>query len=302
MLFACGGNATFSPTATGTTPSAGIGITINPSPASTYPGGQIHFTAIVTGTNNPGVNWSVTAVNGGNAGAITSAGVYTAPAEHDGLRLKRTATAKGTKDVNYYTVQATSQADPTKAKSVTVTVADLSISILPNQPKVIEGQTVDFTASVGGIPNAPQGVQWFGSDGGGTINEQTGVFTAGFTPGVYQIYAQSTSETGIQSYMDLTVVPPSGISVKVNPSAGKTNWIQSQPVPFTAKVNGSTDQSVTWSVVPAANGEVFGTITSSGVYTASQEENYVPTVTIQATSVADPTKYGTATVTISNNS
>jgi len=60
---------------------------------------------------------------------------------------------------------------------------------------------------------------------------------------------------------------------------------------FTATVTGSANQAVTWSV----EGEASGTITSTGVYTAPSRPG---TFTVIATSVADPTKKATATVTV----
>src|SRR5712692_11166785 len=64
--------------------------------------------------------------------------------------------------------------------------------------------------------------------------------------------------------------------------------------PFTATVTGSTSTSVTWSATA-------GSISSSGLFTAPTVSANT-TVTVKATSVADPTKYGTATVTVTPNS
>jgi hypothetical protein len=76
------------------------------------------------------------------------------------------------------------------------------------------------------------------------------------------------------------------IAVAIDPpSATVTSGSTRQ---FTATVTGTDNQAVTWS----ATG---GTITSDGLYTAGQT---LGEFTVTATSVADPTKSGTATVTI----
>jgi hypothetical protein len=62
---------------------------------------------------------------------------------------------------------------------------------------------------------------------------------------------------------------------------------------FTAKVSGTSNQSVTWTLSPAV-----GTLSSSGVYTAPSSMPSSATVTITATSTSDRTKAASATVTI----
>ncbi|WP_224240476.1 immunoglobulin domain-containing family protein [Hyalangium gracile] len=61
---------------------------------------------------------------------------------------------------------------------------------------------------------------------------------------------------------------------------------------FTTEVKGADDPSVTWSV-PA--GDAAGTITDAGLYTAPMTAG---TYEVKATSVADPTRSATATVTV----
>lgn len=67
-------------------------------------GGQINFDALVTGTLNKTVTWSITEPN---CGAIASNGAYTAPATEQTC-----------------TVNATSQADPTKTASAKITASN----------------------------------------------------------------------------------------------------------------------------------------------------------------------------------
>jgi hypothetical protein len=63
---------------------------------------------------------------------------------------------------------------------------------------------------------------------------------------------------------------------------------------FTAAVRGTNNTAVTWSMNPSV-----GTLTTSGLYTAPAAISSAQTITITATSVADPTKSANATVTLS---
>src|SRR5260370_21518436 len=60
-----------------------IEVTVKPATGSLVLGGQATFTAAVTNTIDTVVSWSVNGVPNGNTmlGTITSAGVYTAPAD-----------------------------------------------------------------------------------------------------------------------------------------------------------------------------------------------------------------------------
>ena len=86
-------------------------------------------------------------------------------------------------------------------------------------------------------------------------------------------------------------------AVTVNPSSKSVpvNWTRL----FTATVSGETDQSVTWMVNDVAGGNAtIGTITATGIYLAPPSIPGANVVTVKAVSVANPNKYGTATVTI----
>jgi hypothetical protein len=62
-------------------PPPGISVSITPTAANVRGGATQPFSAMVSGTTNTSVNWSVNGVVGGNAtiGTITSNGIYTAP-------------------------------------------------------------------------------------------------------------------------------------------------------------------------------------------------------------------------------
>jgi hypothetical protein len=71
--------------------------------------------------------------------------------------------------------------------------------------------------------------------------------------------------------------------------------VVNQSQPFAATVLNTTNTSVTWSMNPSLSGSA---LTTAGVYTAPVSFTAGQTVTITATSVADPTKSGSATVTL----
>jgi hypothetical protein len=90
----------------------------------------------------------------------------------------------------------------------------------------------------------------------------------------------------------VTITPAaSAISVTVTP--GTATLIQWWGRQFKATVAGTTTTGVTWSISPQV-----GTITSAGYYKPPSSIKTTQTVTIRATSTADPTKYGTAVVTL----
>ncbi len=81
-----------------------VQLAVNPSGATLHSGQTQQFTAIVTGTSNTAVTWSLSP----NIGSISATGLYTAPAVISGVQ------AVG--------ITAISQADSSKAVTVTVTL------------------------------------------------------------------------------------------------------------------------------------------------------------------------------------
>jgi hypothetical protein len=80
-----------------------------------------------------------------------------------------------------------------------------------------------------------------------------------------------------------------GPSVSVNPVQANLSTGQTQQ--FTAAVNGTSNTAVTWSMNP-----VNGTLSSTGLYTPPSSVVNPTSIAVTATSVADPTASGTATV------
>jgi hypothetical protein len=147
FVSSCGGGSA-------TAPSSLITVTVSAPKNAVVVGQTLTFTATVTGTTNMTVTWSVS--GGSSNGTISSTGVYTAP-----------ATVPNPAKV---IVSATSQADPTKSGSATVTdVASTSgilVSVQPPTASVSDFRTQQFTAAVTGTANTAVNWQVNGVAGG----------------------------------------------------------------------------------------------------------------------------------------
>jgi DNA-binding beta-propeller fold protein YncE len=133
--------------------------------------------------------------------------------------------------------------------------------------------------------------------GYGTI-QQNGLYTAPPvlpTPKTAVILATSTVDTTAFAVANLTI--DSGIRVQVTPLTAIIS--ESESFQFTATVTGPTsDTGVSWTLSQpgVTNPPALGTISSGGLYTAPGSSPGAVTVT--ATSSADPTESGSATVTV----
>jgi hypothetical protein len=98
-----------------------------------------------------------------------------------------------------------------------------------------------------------------------------------------------------------TTPPPPTSKVTLTPSSITLRRGATQQ--FSASVTDETDQTVQWQVNGVYGGDaVHGRISMGGVYIAPTTVPATPTVTVKAISLLDPTKTGTATVTITTGS
>ncbi len=217
----------------------GVSISLNAATATVNQGAQKQFSAIVSGSSDTGVNWSVP--NG--TGTITPSGLFTAP------NLQETDT-----------VQAQSQADTTKIATATVTVPAVAISISPTSATVQPNGTKQFSATVTGTVN--QNVSWTES-GNGSVSSS----------GLYAAPNAAESDTvTVSSAADPTKSATASVTVGVaQGNCGDTlNWTsptcqQTASGPLnTAIVNGVNDPNA-WTV-----------ISRHGEYSQSETECNVP--------------------------
>ena len=266
-----------------------VAVTVSPATATVPLGGHQQFTATVANTTNTAVAWSISGsgCSGATCGTITTAGLYSAPAS--------------VPSPAQVTVKATSVADPTRSGSAVVTVSlPVAVSVSPTSATVTAGTQKQFTATVANTSNTA--VTWSVSGSGCSgatcgVVSSTGLYTAPSTvpsPAIVSLKATSVSDPTKSGTASITIVPP--VSVTVSPAA--VQIITGAKQQFTATVKNATNTAVTWGVSGSCSGAACGTITSSGLYTAPAAVPNPALVVVTATSVADPTRTGTASVTI----
>jgi hypothetical protein len=280
-------------------PLPSITVTVTPASGSLVLGGQATFTATVTNTTDTAVSWSVSGVSGGNAtlGTITSAGVYTAPAD-----LPSPATVQ---------VTATSHADSTKSGSGNLVItSDISLNLAPNPASVELGASQLFQATVTSNGHPDTSMRWSLSGpacttGCGTV-DASGKYTAPQTlpsPASATLTAQSVADpsrqisaaVAITSSFSLQLAAPSTVP------AGATATIVATLTP----VPGSNpNPALSWALSgPGCSGSSCGTLTvvttqtvggnslsDSATYTAPGTAPSPNTVTVTITPQADPSK------------
>jgi len=246
-----------------------VGVSISPLNVTLAASQSQGFSVTVSGSTNSNVTWSFSPSNIGSL----SGGIYFAPAS---ISTAQTVT-----------VTATSQADPTKSATATITLTpSVSISIAPNLVSLGAGQSQQFSAAV--IASVNSSVNWTMSPSIGSLSN--GNYTAPAVIGAPQtvtITATSTADSTKSASATVNLVPVAAVSL--NPSTVSLTAGQSQG--FTASVSGSTNTAVNWTVLPSNVGTFV-----NGTYTAPSIINSPQTITITATSQADPTKSASATV------
>jgi hypothetical protein len=164
----------------------------------------------------------------------------------------------------------------------------VAITISPISPSLAPGGTQAFTANITNTGNTA--VTWSVQEGatGGSVTT-AGLYTAPAAAGTYHVVATSQADTSKTAVATVTVT----LNVAVNVSPDTATVLSGQDKTFTAAVIGTANTAVTWSVL---EGGVGGSITGAGVYTAPSTAG---TYHVIATSQADSTKTGSATVTVS---
>ncbi|HLM48288.1 MAG TPA: hypothetical protein VK458_30775, partial [Myxococcaceae bacterium] len=219
-------------------PQQDIAIVVAPSEAAVEAGGQVSFSAAVSGTENRAVTWSVE--EGDAGGTITPQGRYTAP-QVEGI----------------YHVLATSVANTSKSARATVFVSvrggngtPIAVSVSPTSAQVQAGATQTFTATVTGTSNTA--VTWSVVESGGGSISAAGVYTAPATAGTYHVVATSVADSRRSATAEVVVLATNPVSVSVTPARYTLSYGSTQT--FTAVVKNTSDPRVTWSVVESGGG------------------------------------------------
>jgi len=230
-LVAAGCGSSSSSSSGSNNPPSAVSVTLSPSSQTVGYGATQQFTATVTGATNTAVTWSVSSSSSSNSsqiGAISSSGLYTAPAATSvpADPVPQMVTVTGGQavsganitvpplnSVDTVTVKATSQADNTKSASATVTLSGLSIlavgrctqisatqlscSLSSTGTEISQGQNVYlFVAGYGILPGTSYTISSNGTDVAVTqpLAGQFQTLSSG-TPAVYFQVAVSPTAT-----------------------------------------------------------------------------------------------------------
>jgi hypothetical protein len=292
-----------------------IAVNISPLTTAISAGGGQVFTANISGSGNfaTGIAWTVDGIAGGNAiiGTIAAAAggtaLYTAPT------VPPTAQP--------IIVTASSVADSSKFASANVIVTcSATNSVSPATANVSLGGSQSFAAAFCLVPSITIIWDVNGTVGGsailGTILS-TGANTALYTapadlPSTNPVTIHATAGTLSASS---TITLTSHVSVSISPPSATLALMRRST--FSATVAGSSDSAVTWSVNGIQNGSnVVGLVCQTGSNPcappapgATSVDYIAPTsvptpnpVTLLATSRADASKNGAATITITGAS
>src|SRR5919108_2339145 len=252
----------------------GISISIAPAKVTLTPGSTQRFNAVVSGSADTAITWSVG--EGSAGGAIDGSGLYTAPDQ------------TGT-----YHVTATSHADASRTATAEVTVTStplpVSITVAPAEVHLSFQAQARFVAVVTNA--ADTSVTWSVTEGpAGGIIDAAGSYTAPGTAGTYHVVAAANQDpTKTASAQVVVSAPPPDVRIAIFPDHAET--AAGGSLSFTATVTGTTDQGVIWSVAESAG----GTVDASGSYRAPSNAGLYHVV---AAAHADPSRSATAEVTV----
>ena len=183
--------------------------------------------------------------------------------------------------------------------------SNITVTVAPSSASVLLGDPQTFAASVSNSANTSVNWSVDGIPGGnstvGTI-DAAGIYSApAILPLPASVTVQAASAADSSKNSSALVTLASGISVSISPQTMQVELGATRP--FTATVNsaGNPDRAVNWVISGnGCPGATCGNVDSSGAYTAPQVLTAAPSVSLTAISVADPSKSGTGTITITS--
>jgi uncharacterized protein (DUF1800 family) len=264
-------------------------LTVTPSGASIPGVAQQQFTVKTGDGSKPVVNWSINGIAAGNAtfGTIDANGMYTAP--------------EFPPTPNSITISAVETSDTRKLGNASATLNNPVPQLTSVTPmSMAQGP---FTITLSGLHFAQGAVAYMGTAALTTMYVSSTQLTAAGTATSAQAGTQTITvhnpDPGASISAGVNIVVKGGVAVVVTPATATVRTGNEQA--FTATVTGALNPSVTWTVNGVAGGtSTIGTIAANGTYTAPIILPTSNTVTVTATSVEDPTRSGSATVTLEN--
>jgi Big-like domain-containing protein len=183
------------------------------------------------------------------------------------------------------------------AQNVFVRPVTTTFAVTPVNPTLLVSQSQQFTTSLGcqtfggNTCTVPQTSTCSMFSGPGTMTASC-LYTA---PASLATQTQARAKVcftfgNVCTTFSINLVP---VTIAVSPASASPGPGQSQQFQATVTNVPNNNQSVTWSINPAA-----GTITAAGLYTAPAVISAAQTVTVNACSTVDPTQCGSATVSL----
>jgi len=261
-------------------------------------GGTLKWNATAAGkSQNQDIAFSVGSRSGGTGPVAPGTAIAA-----DG-----TLTVSANETASSLFVKAVSVTDPTKTdtKEVRVmTVTSVTVTIAGGTARAVRGGTLRFNATVTGNNNPDGAVTWKVSstaDGTGAVTTGTvmaanGTLTIAATEAAATLYVIATSRINTEKSGSIALTIPTVTAVTVIPTNPQIKRGEGQT--FTARIEGTGNpsQEATWKV-DGIGGAATTTITTNGVLIISTMETLTHLL-VTATSVDDPTKFGTTLVTI----
>ena len=188
----------------------------------------------------------------------------------------------------------TGTADLPKISALEISTASgVFIQVSPTTVSLNASQAQQFTASVTGSSNTA--VNWTFNPQIGTLTSN-GLYTAPASVTAAQtVNVIATSQADSTQSAVATVSLASGIRVQISPTSASLLAGQSQQ--FGATVTGTSNLGVNWTYSPQV-GSLVTSGATAGLYTAPASITTAQKIAITATSVADPTQFSTANVSL----
>ena len=203
-----------------------VAISLTPGSTTLLAGKTQQFTAIISGSSNSAVSWSISPVTG----SISSTGLYTAPST---LASNQTVT-----------VTATSAADPTKSSSVPVLLnpqaaspLTINISSLPAGTGNVPYSTT--LGAVGGISPYTWSIQSGNLPPGVSLTSSSGLISGTSQAGSFSFIVGVTDSVGIQATRSYSITMAVSVpSYYVSSVNGNDSWSGLLPSPNMSNTDG----------------------------------------------------------------
>jgi hypothetical protein len=283
-----------------------VWISVVPATANVELGAMQSFAAQVSGAQGSTVTWSVSGAgcSGAACGTVDANGNYVAPQI---LPLSQNVT-----------VTAALSTNSSKTATAAVTVTSRFAFNMTGPASVNAGASANYVAALTPVANSnpSTAISWSVSDAGcsgaecGTLSPNSVGTTATFqapaaAPSPNEVTITATPLADATKSVSLVVTIIAQTVVTVTPATA-TIAIGATQI-FTAQVTGTSNTDVTWDVNGIVGGNsTIGTVTNAPgtdttIYTTPSSLPSPATVTIHATSAANSSAVGQASVTLASN-